>query len=160
MGVKQKKKIEPNIKNECQTEKKKKKKTRTRAYFRCCRRSRPRRPFVVCVVTRASCSRASFSRAWCCCCCCYASCWRLLLLFVLALRISFCRRNSGRVGLGQVIPTRVAQNFKKKKCYSAITAIPQRPSWLWRSPYETRNTTTIWWHFFENSRRHTAITAF
>ena len=136
-------------------------------------------------VNGAGCSHAWCAGAGChvagasCCCCHRAGDWSTpslssnvpslhwssatagcagvsLLLFLLALLVSFCMRNSDRVGSGQS-NTMCCENFKKKKRYSAITAIPQRPLWLWRPPYETRNATAIWWRVFENPRRHTAM---
>ena len=56
------------------------------------------------------------------------------VLFVLAVVCcSFARET--RVGLGWVSPTPIVENLKKKTRYSAITAIPQRPPWLWQPPW-------------------------
>ena len=80
--------------------------------------SRWRLSFVVCVAV------AAVHHAGDCC----WSHWRLLFCSCSRSESPFAEEI--RVGLGRVSPTPVAPNFKKKKKrYSAITAIPQRPPW-------------------------------
>ena len=74
--------------------------------------------------------------------------------------VSFCRWHSGRVGLGRVSPTGVAQNFKKKVlfCHSATTAMAMAAAI--RNPQRHRYLVAFFQKPLTPYRHGTAITDF